>query len=98
MTEAIGWISSFTLVLTIAKQVYKQWSEDSSRGISKWLYVGQVFASVGFTAYSYLVGNWVFVVTNFLILCSTLTGLWIYWHHRKRDGASDERRELRRAA
>jgi uncharacterized protein with PQ loop repeat len=84
MTEAIGWISSVILLLTIGKQVYKQWQEESSQGVSRWLFIGQVTASVGFTIYSWLVGNWVFVVTNFLMLLSALAGLGIVLKHRRR--------------
>ena len=82
--EAVGWVSSGVLVLTIAKQVYKQWQEGSSEGVSRWLFVGQMAASLGFTIYSWLVSNWVFVVTNALMLCNGLLGLLIVLHHRRR--------------
>ena len=85
MVEAVGWVSSLILVLTIAKQVYKQWQEGSSEGVSKWLFVGQIAASLGFTVYSWLVSNWVFVVTNALMLCNGLLGLLIVLHHRRRE-------------
>ncbi len=84
MTEALGWVSSFILVLTIAKQVHKQWREGTSRGVSKWLFLGQLAASTGFTAYSWLVRNWVFVVTNSLMLVNGLLGLAIVLRHRRR--------------
>ena len=84
MTEAVGWVSSLILVLTIAKQVYKQWQEGSSEGVSKWLFVGQMAASLGFTIYSWLVSNWVFVVTNAVMLVNGLLGLLIVIHHRRR--------------
>ena len=87
MTEAVGWVSSVILVLTIAKQVYKQWQEGSSEGVSKWLFVGQMAASLGFTIYSWLVSNWVFVVTNSLMLVNGLLGLLIVLHHRRRERA-----------
>ena len=85
LVEAVGWISSGILVLTIAKQVYKQWQEGSSEGVSKWLFVGQIAASLGFTVYSWLVSNWVFVVTNSLMLLNGLLGLGIVIHHRRRE-------------
>ena len=85
MTEAVGWVSSLILVLTIAKQVYKQWREGSSEGVSKWLFVGQISASLGFTVYSWLVSNWVFVVTNAVMLVNGLLGLLIVLHHRRRE-------------
>ena len=88
MQEVVGWVSSFILVLTIAKQVYKQWREGSSEGVSKWLFVGQISASLGFTVYSWLVSNWVFVVTNALMLANGLLGLLIVFHHRRRKRAA----------
>ena len=87
MTEAVGWVSSLILVLTIAKQVYKQWQEGSSEGVSKWLFVGQMAASFGFTVYSWLVSNWVFVVTNAVMLVNGLAGLLIVLHHRRKERA-----------
>jgi MtN3 and saliva related transmembrane protein len=84
-TEIVGWASSVILVLTIGKQVYKQWREGSSEGVSIWLFVGQMAASLGFTIYSWLVGNMVFVVTNSLMLLNALVGYGIVRHHRKRE-------------
>jgi uncharacterized protein with PQ loop repeat len=87
MTEAVGWVSSLILVLTIGKQVFKQWQEGSSEGVSKWLFVGQMAASLGFTIYSWLVDNWVFVVTNSVMFINAVLGLAIVYHHRRREGA-----------
>jgi MtN3 and saliva related transmembrane protein len=84
-TELVGWASSFILVLTISKQIYKQWQEGSSENVSKWLFIGQMAASLGFTLYSWLVGNWVFVITNLLMLINGLIGLGIVLYHRKRE-------------
>ena len=83
MTEFIGWLSSLILLLTIGKQIHKQWQENSSQGVSKWLFIGQVAASIGFTIYSWLLKNWVFVVTNFLMLLSAVIGLGILLHQRR---------------
>jgi MtN3 and saliva related transmembrane protein len=85
MSEAIGWISSAILVATIGKQVYKQYKEGSSEGVSKWLFIGQMMASLGFTVYSWLVGNWVFVVTNAIMLLNGFVGLMIVRYHRKKE-------------
>ena len=97
MVEAVGWVSSFILVLTIAKQVYKQWQEGSSEGVSKWLFVGQMAASLGFTIYSWLVSNWVFVVTNAVMLVNGLLGLLIVLHHRRRERREGEGRRAAEA-
>ena len=75
MTEIIGWISSLILVVTIGKQVYKQWKEGKSEGVSSWLFVGQLAASIGFVIYSILVSNWVFIFTNSLMVLNGIAGL-----------------------
>ena len=84
MTQAIGWVSSFILVLTLSRQVLKQWREGTSEGVSTWLFIGQLAASLGFTVYSVLVRNWVFVVTNALMFVNGLLGYSITLHHRRR--------------
>ncbi len=82
MTEIIGWASSLILLATLIKQVYKQWSEGTSEGISKWLFVGQLAASIGFTIYSYLVGSWVFMVTHGLLTINNVVGICLYFYFR----------------
>jgi uncharacterized protein with PQ loop repeat len=87
-TELVGWVSSFILVLTIGKQIYKQWQEGSSENVSKWLFIGQMAASLGFLVYSWLVSNWVFVVTNLIMVVNGMAGLAIVLHHRNRSQKS----------
>ena len=83
MVEAVGWTSSAILVFTIARQVFKQWAAGTSAGVSTWLFVGQLAASSGFLVYSALVRNWVFVVTNALMVVNALLGYGItMWHRR----------------
>ena len=83
MIEIIGWASSVILLITLIKQVYKQWSEGTSEGVSKWLFVGQLAASVGFTTYSYLVGNWVFTVTNGVLTINNVLGIFAYYYFKR---------------
>jgi hypothetical protein len=81
------------LVFTIGKQIHKQWREDSSDGVSKWLFIGQATASAGFSFYSWRVNNWLFFVTNSLMLLSALVGLSIVMRHRRRSWKSKVRSE-----
>jgi|SRR5688572_3043107 len=90
MTELIGWSASAILLITIIKQVRKQWQTGSNEGVSKWLFVGQVASSLGFTVYSALTGNWVFIVTNAALLVSNITGVYIYFRNRERDSEDDD--------
>jgi uncharacterized protein with PQ loop repeat len=83
VVELVGWTSSAILLATLVRQVVKQWREGSSEGVSRWLFVGQTAASLGFTVYSALVRNWVFVVTNALILLNAIVGVLIVRRHRR---------------
>jgi uncharacterized protein with PQ loop repeat len=85
--DAIGWASSLTLVLTIGAQVYKQWHDDTSAGVSPWLFVGEAIASTGFLAYAVLIENWVFVATNAMLAVYAFVGLAIYARHVRRGRA-----------
>ena len=89
MTEIIGWVSSIILLITLIKQVYKQWKEGTGEGVSKLLFVGQVFASIGFTVYSYLVGNWVFTVTNAILTVNNFVGLYLSFYFKRKNAKKD---------
>ena len=82
MTEVVGWASSGVLLLTIIAQIKKQWTSRSTRGVSKWLFLGQALAWGGFIAYSVLSSNTVFIVTNAMLLLSSLVGVYIYFRDR----------------
>jgi uncharacterized protein with PQ loop repeat len=99
MAEPIGWLSSVVLLATIAAQIVKQWQDRSARGVSRWLFVGQAAASLGFLVYSALLGNWVFTLTNAMLLLSALIGAGITLYFkaargpaRSADTASGDRR------
>ena len=87
-TELIGWTSSLILVATLARQVYKQWESGNSEGVSTWLFVGQMAASLGFAVYSWLVDNKVFVFTNSLMVVNGLLGFGIVVRNRRRSGGA----------
>ena len=83
--ELIGWSAAAILLLTIGRQVFNEWRTCSTRGLSKWLFVGQLAASTGFVVYSWLLGNWVFVVTNVLMLATAGIGQWLYLRNKHRE-------------
>lgn len=91
MTHAIGWLSSLVLLLTIGTQIHRQWRARTSEGVSPWLFVGQMIASTGFSIYSALVHDWVFIVTNSLMAMSAALGLGIVLHHRRTGRAGSRR-------
>lgn len=82
-TDLIGWISALILVATISRQVYTEWRTRSIEGLSKWLFIGQLSASIGFTIYSYLVENWVFVFANFFIFLTAVAGQFVYMRNKR---------------
>jgi MtN3 and saliva related transmembrane protein len=84
-TDLIGWSAATILLLTIGRQVFTEWRDRSTRGLSRWLFVGQLMASIGFVVYSWLLGNWVFLATNLLMLATAGTGQWIYMRNKRRE-------------
>ncbi|GAB2511201.1 SemiSWEET family transporter [Lysobacter humi (ex Lee et al. 2017)] len=89
LVDAIGWAASAILIATLARQVYTQWRERTTEGVSHWLFIGQMCASVGFVVYSWLLDNGVFVFTNAVLLFTGVVGQLIYRRNRRlaeRDG------------
>jgi len=82
-TGLIGWAAAAILLLTLGRQVYTQWRDRTSKGVSRWLFIGQCAASAGFILYSWLLKNWVFVVTNALILLTAVIGEVIFLRNRR---------------
>ena len=85
LADVIGWTSALILILTISRQVYRQWRSGSTAGVSSWLFIGQLAASTGFVIYSALVKNWVFVATNVFMLLTAVVGQLIYRSNRRRE-------------
>jgi uncharacterized protein with PQ loop repeat len=81
--EAIGWSGAVVLLLTLGRQVYTQWRDGRAQGVSRWLFVGQLTASTAFLVYSWLLHNWVFVVTNALLLVTAAVGELIFLRNRR---------------
>ena len=89
MTQAIGWAAATILVLTIGSQVYKQWHDDTSAGVSLWLFVGQMSANALFLTYAAITGDLVFLVANALLLVTSVLGLLIKLRHRRKQRRSN---------
>jgi MtN3 and saliva related transmembrane protein len=88
LIDVIGWISTGILVLTVGRQAYSQWKEGSTKGLSKWTFIGQLAASTGFVVYSFLLDNIVFVVSNLFLLMIAAVGQALYLKNRRREGKS----------
>lgn len=84
-SEWLGWLSSLILCLTIGKQLHTQYKQGTSQGVSKWLYLGQFGAEIGFIIYSLMVKNWVFVFTNTVLLLENVAGIILIRHQRSRN-------------
>ena len=83
--EWVGWAASALLIATLVQQIITQWRAKETQGVSVWLFLGQIGASVGFVIYSVSVRNWVFVITNSLILLTAAVGQILYWRSRSKE-------------
>lgn len=86
--DGVGYASSLLLLVTISQQITRQWKSGTSKGVSVWLFVGQLVASIGFTVYSALIENMLFVVTNSALAVAAVVGLGIVLYHRRRESGS----------
>jgi uncharacterized protein with PQ loop repeat len=81
MTSFIGWAAAAILIATISSQVYKQWNDETSRGVSIWLFLGQIAANGLFLTYAILVDDPVFIAANGVLLLVSFVGLYIKRRH-----------------
>jgi MtN3 and saliva related transmembrane protein len=82
--DVIGWAASAILLATLVRQIAAQVKDPEARGVSRWLFIGQSAASVGFIVYSAMLDNTVFVVTNSCILATALVGQGTLWWRKRR--------------
>ena len=83
--EIIGYASSITLLITIGSQIYKQWQSGTSKGVSIWLFIGQLVTSIGFTIYSVLTHSTIFTLTNCCLAVAAIIGIGIVGYHQRKD-------------
>ncbi len=81
--DLVGWAASAVLLATLSRQIYTQSRDPDARGVSHWLFAGQMLASLGFIVYSALLDNWVFIVTNSLILLTAVVGQVVMWRKQR---------------
>lgn len=99
LRDLLGWLSSIVLLATIVQQIATQWKERTGKGVSRWLFVGQTVASLGFTVYSALLGNLVFTITNALLFVSAIVGWGMTLHFKRANAAPHKaQRAAERAA
>src|SRR5689334_5156772 len=82
--DLVGWLASLVLLATLVQQNVQLWRSGNSGGVSRWLFLGQTAASAGFTVYSVMLRNWVFVATNAALLINGLVGQAIDRRNRRR--------------
>jgi len=85
--DIVGWTASAILLATLTPQIITQWRDKDAKGVSRWLFAGQMAASVGFIVYSWMLDNWVFIVTNSLILLTAVIGQVMLVVRRRQAGA-----------
>src|SRR5690606_36348692 len=72
--DIIGWAASAILLATLVRQIVTQWKDKDAKGVSKYLFLGQMAASVGFIVCRWMLDSWLFLVTNPLILLPAVAG------------------------
>lgn len=81
--EPLGWLASLILLSTLARQIWRQSRAPTVEGVSKWLFIGQMTASLLYLTYSILVANPVFIASNAALLVTGVVGQVIYLRRRR---------------
>ena len=81
--EPLGWLASLILLSTIGRQIWRQAHAPTVEAVSKWLFIGQMAASLLYLIYSVLVKNPVFIASNAALLIAGITGQVIYLRRRR---------------
>ena len=88
--DIVGWLASAILLATLVRQITAQMRDPEARGVSRWLFIGQSAASIGFIVYSAMLDNLVFIVTNSCILATSLVGqACLWWRRRSREHGAE---------
>jgi len=82
--DLVGWLSSAILVATLARQLHTQATKGNGHVLSRWLFAGQIAASLGFIAYSWMLRNPVFLLSNTILLAMAIAGQWLYFRNERR--------------
>ncbi len=79
MDELIGWGSAAILVPAFATQTYRQWQNrhEPVNASSLWFFGLVLLGTAGQVVYSRLVGNWVYLALNGVLVVNNLIGLGI---------------------
>lgn len=82
--EWVGWGAAALLLVTTLKEVQQQWRADSNEGVWPWMFAGYFLASTGFTVYSALGGQTLFLVVNAMLMATNALGQALYWRNALR--------------
>ncbi len=83
--QLLGWTSSAIIVLGVFAQVYRQWKEGRSHGVSRWLHVAEIAANIGFATYGFLRRDPVVIGTSAMLAIASTIGLGLVIVHRRRE-------------
>lgn len=90
--EVFGYFAAAILLVTILTQMKTQWVRGTTKGVSRWLFIGQLLASVGFTIHSAAIGSTLFVVVNLILGVSAAVGIVMWFVLRRRERCGDAKR------
>jgi lipid-A-disaccharide synthase-like uncharacterized protein len=71
------------LLSTIGRQIWRQAHAPTVEAVSKWLFIGQMCASLLYLVYSVMVKNPVFIASNAALLVTGIIGQVNYLRRRR---------------
>lgn len=75
--DILGYAAGAITCLTFLPQVIKTWNSKSARDVSLNMFLIAAVNEVMWIVYGALLNNWVIILTNAIVLCMSLTMIWL---------------------
>ncbi len=82
--EILGYAAGAVTCLTFLPQVIKTWQSKSAKDISLNMFLIAAANEVMWIAYGILLNNWVIILTNIIVLCMSLTMIFLKYKYGKK--------------
>jgi len=81
--DILGYAAGAITCLTFLPQVIKTWQSKSAKDVSLNMFLIAAVNEVMWIVYGALLNNWVIILTNAIVLCMSLTMIWLKlrYHH-----------------
>lgn len=79
--QILGYAAGAITCLTFLPQVIKTWKSKSAKDVALNMFIIAAINEVMWIVYGALLNNWVIILTNAVVLCMSLTMIWLKFRY-----------------